>query len=264
LAQEIAEKNGLDGERAHLAALLHDAARDLPEEELLSLAPPENEVERAHPLSLHGRAARRLAEGWGVEDEEVLEAIEGHVYGVDPQNGIGMALYIADIAEPGRGVNGEIRELALAGRLSEAYRLAVANKVNYLQARRASPSTPGPWRSTRPFWPMRPRLSFLLSRSGPLRPRERPLPGPGAPREEGLRPRRLGALPEVGVVVAARDVEYCGHHTPCGPGSRTDTIFYLRLVGGEVKGVAIPRDLYSPSGRGQDQRRLRPGWAPSF
>lgn len=133
LAKEIAERNGLDGERAYLAGLLHDAARDLPEEELLALAPPENEVERAHPLSLHGRAARRLAEAWGVGDQEVLEAIEGHVYGVDPRNGIGVALYIADISEPGRGVNGEIRDLALSGKLWEAYRLAVENKVNYLR-----------------------------------------------------------------------------------------------------------------------------------
>ncbi|MFM9420323.1 MULTISPECIES: bis(5'-nucleosyl)-tetraphosphatase (symmetrical) YqeK [Thermus] len=135
LAQEIALKNGLDGERAYLAGLLHDAARDLGEEELLRLAPPENEVERAHPLSLHGRAARVLAEAWGVKDEEVLEAVEGHVYGVDPQNGLGMALYIADISEPGRGVNGEIRELALSGRLLEAYRRAVQNKVEYLTAK---------------------------------------------------------------------------------------------------------------------------------
>jgi len=135
LAREIAERNGLDGDRAYLAGLLHDAARDLPPEELLSLAPPENEVERAHPLSLHGRAARRLAEAWGVEDREVLEAIEGHVYGVDPGNAIGMALYVADVSEPGRGVNGEIRELALAGRLLEAYRLAVRNKVDYLAAK---------------------------------------------------------------------------------------------------------------------------------
>jgi len=135
LAREIAERNGLDGDRAYLAGLLHDAARDLPPEELLSLAPPENEVERAHPLSLHGRAARRLAEAWGVEDRGVLEAIEGHVYGVDPGNAIGMALYVADVSEPGRGVNGEIRELALAGRLLEAYRLAVRNKVDYLAAK---------------------------------------------------------------------------------------------------------------------------------
>ncbi|GAB5603685.1 bis(5'-nucleosyl)-tetraphosphatase (symmetrical) YqeK [Thermus sp. FJN-A] len=135
LAREIAERNGLDGERAYLAGLLHDAARDLPEGELRRLAPPENEVEEAHPLSLHGRAARRLAEAWGVGDGEILEAVEGHVYGVDPKNGIGMALYVADVSEPGRGVNGEIRELALRGGLLEAYRLAVANKVNYLAAK---------------------------------------------------------------------------------------------------------------------------------
>lgn len=53
-------------------------------------------------------------------------------------------------------------------------------------------------------------------------------------------------MPEVGVVVAARDIEYCGYHTPCGPGSRTDTIFYVRIRGGEARALAIPRDLYSP------------------
>jgi predicted HD superfamily hydrolase involved in NAD metabolism len=135
LARSIAEQNGLDGEKAYLAGLLHDAARDLPEAELLRLAPPENPVEEAHPLALHGRAARRLAEAWGVEDGAVLEAIEGHVFGVDPENGIGMALYVADVSEPGRGVNGEIRALALEGNLLEAYRRAVRNKVEYLKAK---------------------------------------------------------------------------------------------------------------------------------
>jgi predicted HD superfamily hydrolase involved in NAD metabolism len=196
LAKEIAEKNGLDGERAYLAGLLHDAARDLPEEELLSLAPPENEVERAHPLSLHGRAARRLAEGWGVEDEEVLEAIEGHVYGVDPQNGIGMALYIADIAEPGRGVNGEIRELALAGRLSEAYRLAVANKVNYLQKKGVPihPKDPGGLRAPGPCALDSP--SFFSP--WPSSPWGWSSPCPGAPRRRTSAPGGLGPSPRWG------------------------------------------------------------------
>ncbi|GLV49301.1 LytR family transcriptional regulator [Thermus sp. LT1-2-5] len=92
---------------------------------------------------------------------------------------------------------------------------------------------------------MRPRLSLLLlaltlfALGGVLS-----LPRPE--QEEAVRPTRTGELPEMGVVVAARDIEYCGYHTPCGPGSRTDTIFYLRLRGQEAKGVAIPRDLYSP------------------
>ena len=66
-----------------------------------------------------------------VEDEEVLEAIEGHVYGVSPDHKIGMALYVADVSEPGRGVNRDIRELALAGRLEEAYQ-EVARRLGIL------------------------------------------------------------------------------------------------------------------------------------
>ncbi len=92
---------------------------------------------------------------------------------------------------------------------------------------------------------MRPRLSFLLLALA-LFALGGVLSWPRAPSEGEVRPVRLGPLPEMGMVVAARDIEYCGYHTPCGPGSRTDTIFYFRLQGGEVRGVAIPRDLFSP------------------
>ena len=139
LAAEIAKANGLDAEKTYLAAILHDAARDFSAERLMELAPPEIDIERKHPLALHGRAGRKLAQEWGIEDEEVLEAIEGHVYGVGPEHKIGMALYIADVSEPGRGVNHDIRELALAGRLLEAYQKAVICKVKYLQSKGIEP-----------------------------------------------------------------------------------------------------------------------------
>lgn len=139
LAAEIAKANGLDVEKTYLAAILHDAARDLSEQQLMELAPPEIALERNHPLSLHGRAGRKLAEQWGIVDEEVLEAIEGHVYGVRPDHRLGMALYIADVSEPGRGVNHDIRELALTGRLLEAYQKAVICKVRYLKSKGIEP-----------------------------------------------------------------------------------------------------------------------------
>lgn len=139
LAAEIARANGLDAEKAYLAGILHDAARDFSYEKLQNLASPENDIERMHPLALHGRAGRRVAQDWGIEDEEVLEAIEGHVYGVSPQHKIGMVLYIADVSEPGRGVNHNIRELALGGRLEEAYQEAVIYKVKYLQGKGIRP-----------------------------------------------------------------------------------------------------------------------------
>jgi predicted HD superfamily hydrolase involved in NAD metabolism len=137
LAESIALANRFpasDVDAACLAAVLHDAARDLPAEELLRLAPPENGLEERHPLSVHGRAARVIAESWGVEDAAVLEAIEGHVFGVVPDNRVGIAVYIADVCEPGRGVNDDIRDLAMRD-LGAAYERAVASKVQYLRSK---------------------------------------------------------------------------------------------------------------------------------
>ena len=121
-----------DLRRVELAALLHDAARDMSDEELLALVTPRNAVEAAHPLAMHGRAARRLAEEWGVTDPAVLRAVEGHVFGVEAGDRVGAALYVADVSEPGRGVNEELRELALRD-LWAAYARAVATKVEYLR-----------------------------------------------------------------------------------------------------------------------------------
>jgi len=135
-AVDIAIGNGLpetEVARVALAAILHDAARDLPDEELLRLAPPTSELEAAHPLMLHGRAGRRLAEAWGVTDATVLQAVEGHLFGVPPGHLVGMCVYVADVCEPGRGVNTDMRDLAMHD-LEAAYKRAVAAKVEYLKA----------------------------------------------------------------------------------------------------------------------------------
>ena len=137
LAETIARANGFtEGElRATiLAAVLHDVARELTRAELIAVAPPEDDLERDHPLSTHGRAGRRIAASWGVTDERVLDAIEGHVFGVPLGHRVGMALYVADVSEPGRGVNHEFRAMAMT-HLERAYRHAVDAKVRYLRER---------------------------------------------------------------------------------------------------------------------------------
>lgn len=136
LAETIARANRFSEDEVRatsLAAVLHDAARDLPAERLLALAPPLNDTERSHPLAVHGRAARALAESWGVHDDRVLNAIEGHVFGVPFGDRVGMAVYVADVSEPGRDVNHEIRDQAM-GWLGRAYRRAVRAKVDYLRS----------------------------------------------------------------------------------------------------------------------------------
>ena len=137
LAETIARANRFRPDQIRatsLAGVLHDAARDLPAARLFELAPPENDTERRHPLALHGRASRALAASWGVTDGRVLAAVEGHVFGVPEGDRIGMAVYVADVSEPGRGVNDDIREMAMR-HLDRAYRRAVRSKVDYLRAR---------------------------------------------------------------------------------------------------------------------------------
>ncbi len=136
LAEAIARANGFTEEETEttvLAGLLHDSARELPTEELFRLAPPESQLEFEHPLTVHGRAGRKMAEMWGITDETVLTAIEGHVFGVDLVNRPGVAVYVADVTEPGRGVNDDIRELALKD-LEAAYIRAVQVTVEYLDS----------------------------------------------------------------------------------------------------------------------------------
>lgn len=137
LAEEIAVANGFEPDEVEataLAGILHDAARDMRPEELYRLAPADNEVEREQALAVHGRASRALAESWGVTDERVLDAVAGHVFGVTVGDRIGMAVYVADVSEPGRGVNGDIRDLAMVD-LERAYRCAVESKVHYLRSK---------------------------------------------------------------------------------------------------------------------------------
>ena len=134
LACRIARSAGLDEARAYAAGLLHDIARDLPDTELLRLAPPECEIDRAHPLALHGRAARTLLERWGYTDAVVLEAVEDHTTGPRGGNLVSACVYVADVSEPGRGVNDDIRELALHD-LEAALSRAIVSKVTYLQGR---------------------------------------------------------------------------------------------------------------------------------
>nr|WP_293909263.1 bis(5'-nucleosyl)-tetraphosphatase (symmetrical) YqeK [Deinococcus sp.] len=134
LARQIAHANAIDADRAYLAGLLHDIARDLPDAELLRLAPPETPVDQAHPLALHGRAARTLLERWGCCDLVVLEAVEDHTTGPRSGSPVAACVYIADVSEPGRGVNENIRELAMVD-LEGALAQAISSKVQYLRAR---------------------------------------------------------------------------------------------------------------------------------
>ncbi|MGB3635688.1 MAG: bis(5'-nucleosyl)-tetraphosphatase (symmetrical) YqeK [Rubrobacteraceae bacterium] len=106
-AERLAGIHGLDAGRTRLAALLHDAARELEPREYLALADeweiPLGEHEKGDPKLLHGPIAAELAiRELDLVDEEVLEAIRAHTVGSPGMGPVALAVYVADKIEPAR------------------------------------------------------------------------------------------------------------------------------------------------------------------
>ena len=136
-AEDLALAHDLDADRARLAALLHDAARETGPEEFLRLADKwrlqVGDPERQSPKLLHGPVAAELARReLGIDDEEVLEAIRAHTTGRPGMEPLALVLYVADKIEPAREYPsvGRLRTLArknLYGAALESLRRTIAH-----------------------------------------------------------------------------------------------------------------------------------------
>ena len=106
-AEVLAQRHGVDTQKARLAGLLHDLARLYAPDELVREAQARGFTiaahERAHPMLLHARLGAAIArEQFGVEDAEVLSAIEKHTTAAGAMSPLDCVVYLADSLEPGR------------------------------------------------------------------------------------------------------------------------------------------------------------------
>lgn len=107
MAVKLAKRWGADPEKAALAALLHDTAKELPREEMLQILKDnaimaENAQNRPSPV-WHGICAAILAQTqWGVEDEEVLSAIRCHTTGKPSMSLLDEIVFLADMTSAER------------------------------------------------------------------------------------------------------------------------------------------------------------------
>ena len=136
----LAMRYGYDVEKASICGLLHDVAKHYSDEKLLAKCEKYGievtSFEKAAPYLLHGKVgAYQACNKYGIDDEEILEAIRFHTTGKPNMSLIGKILFLADYIEPSRknipGLD-DIRSLAFEN-IDEAVKAKLINMTSYLK-----------------------------------------------------------------------------------------------------------------------------------
>ena len=136
---KLAGMYDVDAQKAALAGLLHDCAKQMSNEELISHAERHHiqldRIRLAQPGLLHAPVGASLVQiDLGIEDEEILDAIAVHNTGSGGMSRLGKILYLADASEPNRDYPGveHIREIAMSGDLNSALLATMDMKIRHV------------------------------------------------------------------------------------------------------------------------------------
>lgn len=103
-AKELANRYGMDEDKAYTAGLLHDCAKCFTTEKLLEIIKDNLEVEESEMLNyktLHAPVSAYIAENeFGVTDKDILSAIRWHTLGKLDMNEFEKVIFLADKIEP--------------------------------------------------------------------------------------------------------------------------------------------------------------------
>jgi len=103
-AKELAKRFGVDVEKAALAALVHDCAKSIPEDEMIKIINENNivvsEMEIKSRKPLHAPVSSFLAQNeLGIQDQEILDAIRYHTIGRVDMSLFEKVVFLADKIE---------------------------------------------------------------------------------------------------------------------------------------------------------------------
>lgn len=136
-AIHLAEKYQADVEKVSIAALLHDIAKDQPDEEMRDLVISENlnlDLLQFGSEIWHGPVGAIIARReFHVEDEEILDSIEHHTIGTREMTLTAQIVFVADYIEPGRNFPGVAQARIQAEEsLEKAVKLKIVETIKYL------------------------------------------------------------------------------------------------------------------------------------
>ncbi len=120
-AKKLAVRFGADADKAYLAGMLHDCAKLPDMKDQLKLAAKYgmefDEITARCPAVIHAPlGARHAREEYGVDDVEILDAIEFHTVGRADMTLMDKIIYVADMIEPTRDFRGVGKLRRLAGK----------------------------------------------------------------------------------------------------------------------------------------------------
>ncbi len=119
-AEKLARRYGADTEKAYLAGLVHDCAKEYPPEKMENILKEEygvvvDSMSKMMPKILHGPLGACDAQRkFGIYDPEILDAVKYHTTGKGGMGLLTKIIYIADYIEPNRDFDGveELRNMA--------------------------------------------------------------------------------------------------------------------------------------------------------
>ena len=147
MAVKLAKQYGADEEKAALAAILHDSAKEISKDEMSEIMRQYTQYAaggESRPTPVwHGICASILARTqWGVEDEAILSAIACHTAGKPGMSKLDKIVYLADMTSAERdwpGVN-KLRKLELKD--LDAAMLAALKQTNDFVLSQGKPLDP--------------------------------------------------------------------------------------------------------------------------
>ena len=140
-ARELALHHGLKGDKAKLAGLLHDLARNWNEKKLIEYSknrflriPHKKFIMEFQPILLHSFVGVDLAKKiFHVKDKNILSAIAKHSFGAVQMSSFDKLIYVADLAAPDRTYRGVefLRKIAYKN-LDQAFIEGIKKKISHL------------------------------------------------------------------------------------------------------------------------------------
>lgn len=139
-AANLAVCHGEDTDNALIAGMLHDCAKCLSDEKLLTICKKQNlpvsREEQNKPSLLHAKVGSYLArKKYLVTDQNILNAIHNHTTGRPGMSLLEKIIFIADYIEPGRRQAPHLEQIRRAAfsDLDQAMLMILEDTLSYLQ-----------------------------------------------------------------------------------------------------------------------------------